>query len=261
MRFTIVHPTLPLGISWRGSFEARILIHTALGVRFSACDSSNDSNWCKLNLRTSASSARCSVADSTSWFGPGHITAKSETILARLHFRWVKDSASTRTNMIKHVYTVYYWICNLTFKMASFQWFQGLFPITLVISPHLCAAEGFVFSAGSWRSSLREADRESIEHSHCHNFHGKLLAGGIRGRINKGVDRLFDHIVRPESSQYVTVQIDAIRCSLHMVAGNNWPNSCSCQSRMWKSSRHKDCREITVLVKMVFKSGNFTVTR
>ena len=26
--------------------------------------------------------------------------------------------------------------------------------------------------------------------------HG-LAAGGIRGRINKGVDRLFDHIVRP----------------------------------------------------------------
>lgn len=24
-----------------------------------------------------------------------------------------------------------------------------------------------------------------------------LSAGGIRGRINKGVDRLFDHIVRP----------------------------------------------------------------
>lgn len=23
------------------------------------------------------------------------------------------------------------------------------------------------------------------------------IAGGIRGRINKGVDRLFDHIVRP----------------------------------------------------------------
>ena len=34
-----------------------------------------------------------------------------------------------------------------------------------------------------------------------------LTAGGIRGRINKGVDRLFDHIVRPVLERYWVVQV------------------------------------------------------